>query len=84
MHGKLALLLSVGKLKQQPVLPTFPAVTHGLAQLRGGCLVATAGTVNATLTARGRSVYPGVSMNLSSLFWSQCLLCENEAKGGEM
>lgn len=74
----------MGKLKEQPVLPTCQAVTHGLARMCGGWLVATTGTVNATLTARGRSVYPGVSMNLSSLFWSQCLLWENEAKGGEM
>lgn len=49
----------MGKLKQQPVLPTCQAVTHGLARLCGGWLVATTGTVNATLTARERSVYPG-------------------------
>lgn len=68
MCGQLALLLAMGELKQQPGWRGCHSCVAG----------ATTGTDNATLTARGRSVYLGASMNLSSLFWSQRLLWERQ------
>lgn len=80
VRGRLALLLAMAKLKQQPgCCPHNPQAGTAAWQVPGGhhwhrqC----------HFTARGRSVYPGVSMNF---FKSVHALGEavNEAKGGEM